>query len=150
VTPLTTLLREEIGRSGPISFHQFMEAALYHPEYGYYRQPRDPFGKEGDFFTAEQLQPVFGILIAARIRMLYRAMGEPSDFTVVEIGPGRGEMVEQALPCSNKLTLVPLGADLASRLARRSLCLGGWAAGDRRNPRLRGTLLPGLSRPIER
>jgi SAM-dependent MidA family methyltransferase len=115
VTPLTTLLREEIGRSGPISFHQFMEAALYHPEYGYYRQPRDPFGKEGDFFTAEQLQPVFGILIAARIRMLYRAMGEPSDFTVVEIGPGRGEMVEQALPCSNKLTLVPLGADLPDR-----------------------------------
>ena len=46
-----------------------MEAALYHPEHGYYRRPgRDPFGNEGDFFTAEQLQPVFGILIAARIR----------------------------------------------------------------------------------
>src|SRR5882762_2266474 len=51
VTPLAEILREEIGRSGPISFHRFMEAALYHPKHGYYRRPdRDPFGKEGDFF----------------------------------------------------------------------------------------------------
>ena len=91
MTPLTAILREEIARSGPISFHRFMDAALYDPTHGYYRQPRDPFGKDGDFFTAEQLQPVFGILIAARIRMLYRDMGEPSDFTVVELGPGRGK-----------------------------------------------------------
>jgi SAM-dependent MidA family methyltransferase len=69
-----------------------MEAALYHPEHGYYRRPRDPFGKQGDFFTAEQLQPVFGILVAARIRQLYRAMGEPRDFTVIELGAGRREM----------------------------------------------------------
>src|SRR2546428_12963645 len=96
--PYTTLfrsLREEIGRSGPISFHRFMQAALYHPEYGYYRRPaRDPFGKEGDFFTAEQLQPVFGILIAMRIRSLCREMGEPADFQVVELGPGPGERAE--------------------------------------------------------
>ena len=40
----------------------------------------------GDFYTAEQIQPVFGILMAARIRQLYRAMGQPSDFAVVELG----------------------------------------------------------------
>ena len=95
MTALTLLLREEIARNGPIPFHRFMEAALYHPEFGYYRQAdRDPFGKDGDFFTAEQLQPVFGILIAARIRSLFREMGEPSDFTVVELGAGRNEMKE--------------------------------------------------------
>ena len=109
MTPLSTLLREEIARNGPISFHRFMEAALYHPEYGYYRRPgRDPFGKEGDFFTAEQLQPVFGILIAARIRSLYREMGEPSDFQVVELGPGRGEMAEAL----DNLKLVPIAGEL--------------------------------------
>ena len=115
MTALTEILRGEIARGGPISFRRFMEAALYDPAHGYYRQARDPFGKEGDFFTAEQLQPVFGILIAARIRMLYREMGEPSDFTVVELGPGRGEMVEYALGFSDKLKLVPLGADLPER-----------------------------------
>ena len=35
---------------------------------------------------------MFGILIAARIRSLYRQMGAPPDFTVVELGAGRGEM----------------------------------------------------------
>jgi SAM-dependent MidA family methyltransferase len=95
VTPLTALLREEIGRSGAIPFHRFMEMALYHPSHGYYRrQGRDPFGREGDFYTAQQLQPVFGILIAARIRSLFREMGEPADFLVVELGAGRGEMKE--------------------------------------------------------
>ena len=69
-----------------------MELALYHPEYGYYRRPRDPFGKRGDYYTAEQLQPVFGILIAARVARLYEELGRPEDFAVVELGAGRGEM----------------------------------------------------------
>ena len=92
MSPLTEILRDEIRRDGPISFRRFMEAALYHPVHGYYRRARDPFGKQGDFYTAEQIQPVFGILIAARVRSLYRQMGAPPDFTVVELGAGRGEM----------------------------------------------------------
>jgi SAM-dependent MidA family methyltransferase len=92
VTPLTELLRDEIRRQGPVTFHRFMQAALYDPANGYYRQARDPFGRHGDFYTAEQIQPVFGTLIAARIRALYREMGTPSDFTVVELGAGRREM----------------------------------------------------------
>src|SRR6476620_9379219 len=55
VTPLARLLRERIARSGPIPFRRFMEMALYHPEHGYYRRGRDPFGPAGDFYTAEQL-----------------------------------------------------------------------------------------------
>jgi SAM-dependent MidA family methyltransferase len=94
VTPAGQLLAGEIERTGPIPFQRFMETALYHPEHGYYRRPRDPFGRHGDFYTAEQVQPVFGILMAARIRQLYRSMGEPADFAVVELGAGRGEMAE--------------------------------------------------------
>ena len=92
MTPLEERLREQIARSGPMPFREFMQAALYDPEYGYYRARRDPFGKHGDFYTAEQLQPVFGILIAAEVRRMWREMGSPKDFTVVELGPGRGEM----------------------------------------------------------
>ena len=94
MTPLGEVLRDEIRRSGPVSFYRFMEAALYHSEFGYYRRPRDPFGKRGDFYTAEQLQPVFGILIAQRIRMLRDLMGAPEEFAVIELGAGRGEMGE--------------------------------------------------------
>jgi len=94
MTLLGEILRDQILRSGPMPFHRFMEAALYHPEFGYYRRKRDPFGAGGDFYTAEQIQPAFGILIAQRIRMLQQCMGDPEDFTVVEIGAGRGEMAE--------------------------------------------------------
>ncbi len=94
MTPAAELLAGEIRRGGPISFSRFMEVALYHPEHGYYRTARDPFGKEGDFFTAAQLQPVFGILMAAHIRRFYEQMGKPAEFTVVELGAGRGEMGE--------------------------------------------------------
>jgi SAM-dependent MidA family methyltransferase len=94
MTPAGELLAAEIERNGPIPFRRFMETALYHPQHGYYRRPRDPFGRAGDFFTAEQVQPVFGILMAARLRELYRAMGAPEEFTVVELGAGRGEMSE--------------------------------------------------------
>jgi SAM-dependent MidA family methyltransferase len=92
------LLADEIRRTGPLPFRRFMEIALYAPQAGYYRRNRatgpDPFGKSGDFFTAEQIQPVFGILMAARIRQLYREMGQPHDFTIVEAGAGRAEMAE--------------------------------------------------------
>ena len=94
MTPLAELLAAEIREHGPIPFRRFMEAALYHPEHGYYRRKQDPFGKKGDFFTAEQIQPVFGLLMAARVRQLYAGMGKPRDFTVVELGAGRREMSE--------------------------------------------------------
>ncbi|MGH9673903.1 MAG: class I SAM-dependent methyltransferase [Bryobacteraceae bacterium] len=94
MTPAGALIAEEIARDGPIPFHRFMEIALYHPEHGYYRKPRDPFGRGGDFFTAAQLQPAFGILMARIVRSLWEELGSPPDFTVVELGPGRGEMRE--------------------------------------------------------
>ena len=88
------LLREEFLRSGPIPFERFMEVALYAPGCGYYTAPADPFGKAGDFYTAEQLQPVFGRLIAQYARARFTEMGEPSDFRFVEIGAGRRELSE--------------------------------------------------------
>jgi len=94
MTPLGEILRALIRRAGPIRFSQFMELALYHPDYGYYRRGRDPFGRAGDYFTAEQIQPVYGLLIARIIRRRYQELGRPAEFTVVELGAGRAEMAE--------------------------------------------------------
>lgn len=93
------VLREEIARSGPIPFHRFMEVALYHEDHGYYRRGKDPFGKSGDFYTAEQIQPMFGILINSYIQALAAELGRPADFTVVELGAGRAEMAEHFRDC---------------------------------------------------
>lgn len=62
-----------------------MERALYHPEFGYYRSRRDPFGRGGDFFTATQF-PAFGMLVRAWLerRMPHR--------TAVDWGAGRGDL----------------------------------------------------------
>ena len=94
MTPLTAILAAEITASGPIPFRRFMEVALYHPRHGYYRSGRDPFGKGGDFFTAAQLQPVFGILVASWLESLRAELGWPGEFTVVELGAGRSEMAD--------------------------------------------------------
>jgi SAM-dependent MidA family methyltransferase len=92
------ILAAEIERDGAVSFRHFMEVALYHECHGYYRRRRDPFGKHGDFYTAEQLQPVFGLLMAARARQLYRSTGAAAEPIVVEPGAGRGEMAAAFAP----------------------------------------------------
>jgi len=100
MTAAGALLREEIERTGPIGFHRFMEVALYHPEHGYYLRKRDPFGKEGDFYTAEQVQPTFGILMRSVVRSLLAKTRESDGgsgaepLSVVEPGAGRAEMAE--------------------------------------------------------
>lgn len=94
MNPLEEILDAVIRREGPIRFARFMELALYHPEHGYYRRARDPFGRAGDFFTAEQLQPVFGLLLARVISDLSERLASEEEFTVVELGAGRGEMAE--------------------------------------------------------
>jgi SAM-dependent MidA family methyltransferase len=93
MTAAGEFLRDEVARTGPILFRRFMQVALYHPDFGYYRR-HDPFGKSGDFFTAAQLQPVFGILMASTIRKLHAELGRPADFAVVDLGAGRAEMAE--------------------------------------------------------
>jgi SAM-dependent MidA family methyltransferase len=68
---LSDQIRDAIAETGSISFSKFMEAALYHPTLGYYtRQDRSPFGVSGDFYTATQVQPVFGRLIARLMHQL--------------------------------------------------------------------------------
>lgn len=94
MTPAARKIAAEIERHGPIPFSRFMEIALYDPECGYYLAGCDPFGKEGDFYTASQLQPVFGRIAAAFVRSLRDEMGAGTEFTLVEWGAGRNEMAE--------------------------------------------------------
>jgi SAM-dependent MidA family methyltransferase len=85
---LSATIRDEIRSHGPITFARFMELALYHPELGYYRA-RDRFGVSGDFYTAEQLQPVFGELLAAHVAS---QAGTLQPYSALELGAGRRDM----------------------------------------------------------
>lgn len=93
--PLTTVIQEEIDRFGHISFARFMELALYHPELGYYRRgSTDVFGMQGDFYTAGQLQPVWGELLSAFVAQVHRTGHEAGEYGVLDLGAGRQELGE--------------------------------------------------------
>src|SRR5688572_28086198 len=88
-------LRDELRKLlnyGPLSFRDFMELALYHPEFGYYARPENPVGKRGDYVTAPSLSPVFAFAIARLFReFMGRCEGEMCSF--VDIGCGDGGLV---------------------------------------------------------
>lgn len=90
---LARIIREEIAREGPIPFSRYMELALYHPTLGYYAgggQGREPVGWGGDYFTSGDVHPLWGWCIARRLHSMWREMGCPDRFDVVEPGAGRG------------------------------------------------------------
>ncbi len=93
---LSNHLKRRIADEGPLSVAWFMEDALGHPRLGYYMR-RDPFGREGDFITAPEISQMFGELIGLWCVIEWRAMGEPAPVNLVELGPGRGTLMADAL-----------------------------------------------------
>ncbi len=94
---LTELLRDRIARDGPMPFRDFMDAALYHPEHGYYSAGRARIGRDGDFFTSVSVGPLFGALLARQFGEMWTRLGEPPEFTIVEQGAHRGEFARDVL-----------------------------------------------------
>src|SRR5437868_5172786 len=92
----------EIARSGPVPFSRYMEACLYDPEFGYYTRHAGQFGKAGDFYTSSDVHAVFGRLLARQFDEMWRALGEPEQIEVLELGPGRGLFAQDVLDWSEK------------------------------------------------
>jgi len=91
--PLAAVIQSEIDRSQYITFARFMELALYSPEFGYYRrEAADVFGVRGDFYTAAQLQPVFGELLSDFAAKLQAVSQADTPFEVLDLGAGRGDL----------------------------------------------------------
>ncbi len=103
MTPLEAHLREVISKDGPISVHRFMAEALMHPDHGYYRK-NDPLGRDRDFITAPEISQIFGELIGLWLADRWEAMGRPSPVNLVELGPGRGTLMADAI---RALSVVP-------------------------------------------
>jgi len=96
IPPLEAEIRRRIALAGPMPVRQFMTLCLTHPEHGYY-MTRDPFGRAGDFVTAPEVSQIFGELIGLWAATVWQAMGEPENVRLVELGPGRGTMMLDAL-----------------------------------------------------
>jgi SAM-dependent MidA family methyltransferase len=95
-SPLQSEIKQLIKTSGPMPVWRYMELCLTHPKYGYYLS-RDPLGREGDFTTAPEVSQMFGELLGLWAASVWKAIGSPGLLRLIELGPGRGTMMADAL-----------------------------------------------------
>ncbi len=84
-----------------ISLDKFIDLALYDKNFGYYMK-KNPFGKKGDFTTAPNISRLFSETIAIWIISFWKSIGSPSNFNLIELGAGNGEMMKDILESFEK------------------------------------------------
>ena len=110
---LVSFIQQQITTAAGISFADFMQQALYHPEYGYYTSARQRIGKQGDYFTSSSVHACFGRLIARQLVQMWQLLGQ-NNFTIAEQGAGEGHLCFDILD-----TLEEETPELYSRLEYR-------------------------------
>ena len=89
-------LKSRIESEGPLTVADYMAEALGNQNYGYY-QKGDPLGKNGDFITSPEVSQMFGELIGLWSAICWQQIGSPSKINLVELGPGRGTLLVDAI-----------------------------------------------------
>ncbi|MGI9480335.1 MAG: class I SAM-dependent methyltransferase [Hyphomicrobiaceae bacterium] len=110
-TPLAGQLAREIATSGPIGVDTYIRRCLSDPQHGYYTT-RSGIGRDGDFTTAPEISQAFGELIGLWAAVVWQQMGAPAQVNLVEFGPGRGELMSDALRAGRVLPGFLQAADL--------------------------------------
>ncbi|HEX5467042.1 MAG TPA: SAM-dependent methyltransferase [Candidatus Limnocylindrales bacterium] len=114
--PLVERLRDRIQAAGPLTFADFMAAALYDPEEGYYVRRADRASRSGDFLSAPEQDPLFGALLARQVADCWERLGQPAQLHLREDGAGSGALAQTLLEA---LRATSPGAFAAVRYAAR-------------------------------
>jgi SAM-dependent MidA family methyltransferase len=80
-----------------LPWHEVMTLALYAPGVGYYRQGVRRIGRGGDFITNVSVGPLYGELLAESCASIWRQMGSPEDFCIMEQGANDGQLASDVL-----------------------------------------------------
>lgn len=125
--PLIDRLRREIALTGPMTVADYVARCLHDPEDGYYAT-RPNLGARGDFITAPLVSQMFGELIGLWAVEVWTRLGAPDRFRLVEVGPGDGTLMDDALRAARlapafleacDLVLIEPSAPLREAQARR-------------------------------
>ncbi len=125
MAPLETEIRRRIAAAGPMPVDEYMALCLADPDYGYYIT-RDPLGARGDFITAPEISQMFGELIGLWMTAVWKQMGAPAKIRIIELGPGRGTLMKDAMRAAQ---VVPAFREAAALASGRDQPGAGSAAG---------------------
>ncbi|MGP1256108.1 MAG: class I SAM-dependent methyltransferase [Kiloniellales bacterium] len=111
MTALSERLARRIRAQGPLSVAEYMTACLFDPAEGVYTRA-DPLGASGHFTTAPEISQMFGELLGLWAGACWQAQGEPSQCLLVELGPGRGTLMADALRALRLLPAFTAAAEI--------------------------------------
>lgn len=102
---LADKIRQHIQQhNGRMRFSKFMEMALYHPQYGYYKSADFELGKQGDFTTAPEISPLFAKCLAKQCQEIMASLPKQ---TILELGAGSGRLALDLLTELEQLGCLP-------------------------------------------
>jgi SAM-dependent MidA family methyltransferase len=96
VNELGEAIASHIRATGPIGFDEYVAHALYTPRLGFYAGGGGA-GRRRDFVTSPEVGPLFGAVVARAFDAWWDEAGQPSTFTVVEVGAGPGTLARAVL-----------------------------------------------------
>ena len=94
-------IRDLIQRNGRITFARFMQAGLYSPSGGFYSDRGNRISAH--FGTSSTSHPVFGALIARQLEQMWRLLGDPPVFHVIEVGSGDGVLAQSIVDACRRM-----------------------------------------------
>ena len=102
---LVEIVRDRINHSPQqqITFADYMELVLYHPQHGYYASSESRISTGGDFLTSPHLADDFGEMLAVQLYQMWQIVGSPQVFSIVEMGAGQGLLAAQILDCCSRV-----------------------------------------------
>lgn len=114
---MSTILRNMLSH-GDLSFRDFVEVALYHPESGYYARQESPVGREGDYITSPLLSPAFSFALNRLVGEFVSRAGDAM-CTIVDIGCGDGSLIHSLAAAAEGERRRFVGVDRALDRVRR-------------------------------